>query len=389
MGLEPARLTELLLDSLNGHGPALLPLDPALPRPRLEAVVAAMRPASLRTPEGVTDLPEARGTGEDVALTVATSGSTGTPKGVELTAPALLSSARASLRRIGARAGDRWLCVLPHAHISGLLVLVRSLVAGTEPLVQPFGTEAALLAAEHHRPHVSLVPTQLRRLVDAGADLSHFGAVLVGGAAARPDLLAAARAAGGRVVTTYGMSETCGGCVYDGEPLDGVDVRLDGTGRILVGGPVLFAGYRLDAEATAAAVELGADGTRWLRTGDAGRFDDDGRLAVRGRLDDVVNTGGHKVVPAEVAALLLEMGSVADAAVVGRPDPEWGERVTAVVVPADPANPPGRDEIRAWVAARMPRYAAPHEVEFRTSLPRLTSGKTDLAALRGGPVQRD
>ncbi|WP_345555678.1 AMP-binding protein [Streptomonospora halophila] len=389
LGLEPALLTDLLRDSLNGHGPALLPLDPALPRPRLESVLAAMRPASLRTPEGVTELAGARSTGEDVALTIATSGSTGTPKGVELTAPALLASARASLRRIGARDGDRWLCVLPHAHISGLLVLVRSLVAGAEPLVQPFATETALLAADRHRPHVSLVPTQLHRLVDAGADLSRFGAVLVGGAAARPGLLAAARAAGGRVVTTYGMSETCGGCVYDGEPLDGVGVRLDDTGRILLGGPVLFAGYRLDAEATAAAVERDADGTRWLRTGDLGRFDGDGRLAVRGRLDDVVNTGGHKVVPAEVAALLMEMDSVADAAVVGRPDPEWGERVTAVVVPADPAAPPGLEEVRTWVGARMPRYAAPHEVEIRTSLPQLTSGKTDLAALRRGPVQRD
>ncbi|GAA4901524.1 AMP-binding protein [Streptomonospora salina] len=389
MGVEPAELTDLLDDSLQQRGPALLPLDPALPRPRLEAVLAAMRPSSLRTPEGVTALDGGSGTGEDTALTIATSGSTGAPKGVELPAPALLASARASLRRIGAADGDRWLCVLPHTHISGLLVLVRALAAGTEPVVEPFGPAAAARAAQRHRPHVSLVPTQLRRLVDAGCDLSAFGTILLGGAAAQPGLLEAARAAGGRVVTTYGMSETCGGCVYDGEPLEGVQVRLEDDGRILLGGRTLFAGYRRDPGATAEALVSGEDGAPWLRTGDLGGFDDRGRLAVRGRLDDVVNTGGHKVVPAEVAALVMRMDSVADAAVVGRPDPEWGERVAAVVVPVDPAAPPGLEEVRTWVARHLPRYAAPREVEIRSSLPLLTSGKPDLAALRWQAVERD
>ncbi|KIH96764.1 AMP-dependent synthetase [Streptomonospora alba] len=389
VGLEPAELTDLLSDALQERGPALLPLDPALPRPRLEAVLEAMRPASLRTPEGVTHLGGSRGTGEDIALTIATSGSTGTPKGVELPAPALLASARASLRRIGAAEGDRWLCVLPHAHISGLLVLVRALAAGTEPVVEPFEPAAAMRAAARHRPHVSLVPTQLRRLVDAGCDLSAFGTILVGGAAAQPHLLEAARVAGGRVVTTYGMSETSGGCVYDGEPLEGVHARLEDDGRILLGGPVLFSGYRLDPGATAVSLVPGEDGARWLRTSDLGRFDARGRLVVRGRLDDVVNTGGHKVVPGEVAALLMRLDSVADAAVVGRPDPEWGQRVTAVVVPADPAAPPGLEEVRAWVAQHLPRYAAPRELEIRSSLPLLTSGKPDLATLRAGAVERD
>ncbi|GAB3463872.1 o-succinylbenzoate--CoA ligase [Streptomonospora sediminis] len=389
LGLEPAHLTELLSESLRGHGPALLPLDPAAPRPRRDAVIEAMRPASLRTPEGVTPLDGARPTGDDIALTIATSGSTGTPKGVELPAAALQASAHASLRRIGAAEGDRWLCALPHAHISGLLVLARALAAGTEPLVEEFDPDSAMRTAARHRPHVSLVPTQLHRLLAAGADLSRFGTILVGGAAAHQELLSAARAAGGRVVTTYGMSETCGGCVYDGEPLEGVQVRIEPDGRILLGGDVVFAGYRLAPGATAEHLVRSADGTRWMRTSDLGRWDGEGRLVVRGRLDDVINTGGHKVVPGEVAALVTGLESVAEAAVVGRPDPEWGERVVAVVVPADPAAPPGLEEIRARVGERLPRYAAPRELEIRARMPLLASGKPDLAALRRAAQQRD
>jgi O-succinylbenzoic acid--CoA ligase len=184
-----ARLLDALPAALDGTGPALLPLDPALPRPRLAAQLEAFAPSVVETAEAsarhVTARP-APGVGEDTALVVATSGSTGRPKGTELGAAALLASARASLRRIGARPGERWLCCLPAFHIAGIQVLVRSLLAGTTPAVagrlEP-GTLAASGCA-----HVAVVPTQLRRLVDAGADLSPAATILLGGAAraARP-----------------------------------------------------------------------------------------------------------------------------------------------------------------------------------------------------------
>jgi O-succinylbenzoic acid--CoA ligase len=159
----------------------------------------------------------------------------------------------------------------------------------------------------------------------------------------------------------------------------------DGAGRILLSGPVLLGGYRLapGVRADPGALVTDADGTRWLRTNDLGRLDGDGRLSVLGRVDEVVNTGGHKVVPGQVNARLLEHPAVADSVVVGRPDPEWGERVSAVVVPADPDAPPSLEQLRSWVRERLPAYAAPRELEVRASLPVLASGKPDLVALRG------
>ncbi|PDP85305.1 AMP-dependent synthetase [Glycomyces fuscus] len=389
-GLAPEHLGDLLARALDGHGPALLPIPDGTPDARVEELLAAMRPASLRTPDGVAALDGAVPAGGDTALVITTSGSTGAPKGVELSAAALRSSARASVRRIGAAPGDAWLCVLPAGHISGIQVMTRALATGTRARHAAFSADAVAELARGLRPHVSLVPTQLRRLLAAGTDLSLFGTVLLGGAAADPALLREARAAGGRVVTTYGMSETCGGCVYDGVPLDGVRVRVDSpspgeAGRILLSGPVLLNGYRLapGVRADPGALVADGDGTRWLRTNDLGRLDGDGRLSVLGRVDEVVNTGGHKVVPGQVNARLLEHPAVADSVVVGRPDPEWGERVSAVVVPADPDAPPSLEQLRAWVRERLPAYAAPRELEVRERLPMLASGKPDLVALRG------
>ncbi|GAB3496715.1 o-succinylbenzoate--CoA ligase [Nocardiopsis coralliicola] len=384
LGLAPAELTDLLGAALDGTGPALLPLDPSLPEPRRRALLSALRPSSLRTPDGTEELAGGAPVPGETALVIATSGSTGTPKGAMLPASALLASARASRERIGAQDGDAWLCTLPTAHISGLQVVLRALVGGSAPAAVPFDPEAVAAAGRRHRPHVSLVPTQLRRLLDAGADLSSFRSVLLGGAAADPPLLAAAARAGANVVTTYGMSETCGGCVYSGVPLDGVQAALEADGRVRLSGPVVFSGYRGAPEATAESLVRDAAGRPWFRTGDLGTLGEDGRLAIRGRIDDVVNTGGHKVVAGEVAAALTALDAVADAAVVGRPDREWGERVTAVVVPADPSSPPTLAELRAAVAERLPRYAAPHTLELRERLPLLASGKHDLAALRDG-----
>ena len=378
MGLAAEHLAELLDAALDGRGPALLPIPADVPEPRRRVLLETMRPTSVRTPEGVAALADGVPVADGTALVIATSGSTGRPKGVELGSAALLASVRAATARIGARPGEPWLCVLPTAHISGLQVLLRARLLDAPVLHRPFDA-AAVAAAAAHRPHVSLVPTQLRRLLDAGADLSPFRTVLLGGAAADAGLLTAARTAGARVVTTYGMSETCGGCVYDGVPLDGVAVDLDEEGRVLLSGPVLFHGYRLRPDLTDRHL-VERDGRRWFRTSDLGVWEE-GRLRVRGRADDVINTGGHKVVAAEVAALLTRLDAVAEAAVVGRPDPEWGQRVTAVVVPADPAAPPTLEQIRDWVGAHLPRYAAPRELDLRAELPLLPSGKPDLRRL--------
>lgn len=382
------RLSEALAAALDGSGPAILPLDPGLPQSRLTALLGTLAPTAVETPDGIerwarahpppgADPGTVAGVPEEVAVVIATSGSTGQPKGVQLSAAALLHSARASLDRIGARPGERWLCPLPTSHIAGLGILVRSLAAGSDPVVaerlDPANADFAALGCAH----VSLVPTQLRRLLAAGADLTPLRTVLLGGAAIPPGLLESARAAGARVVTTYGMSETCGGCVYDGIPLTGVSARLNSTGRIEISGPVVFSGYRSDPALTAGVMNDG-----WFVTSDIGELDGAGRLTVRGRADDMINSGGEKVAPAEVAAVLETCPAVREAAVIGEPDPDWGERVTAVIVPADPQAPPALDDLRSWIRARMPAHAAPRTLILVPQIPLLPSGKPDRAALR-------
>ncbi|GII78869.1 O-succinylbenzoic acid--CoA ligase [Sphaerisporangium rufum] len=368
-------LFDLVRRALHDDGPAIVPLDPDLPAPALRDVLAAVRPTHLVTAEGTRTVPDGVPAGAGTAVVITTSGSTGPPKGVELSAAALSAAAAASLRRLSAGPGERWLCCLPPSHVSGLQVLVRSLLAGSEPLIHPGFSPAAVAAAG--ADHVSLVPTQLRRLIDHGADLSRFRTVLLGGAAAPPGLLAAARRAGGRVVTTYGMSETCGGCVYDGVPLDGVEVAAGpGDGRIMIRGPVLFTGYRLRPDLTAAARPDG-----WFRTADLGVVAG-GRLRVSGRADDVINTGGRKVTAGAVAGVLAGDPAVREAVVVGRPHPDWGEEVVAVVVPADPAAPPSLPGLRALVKAGLPAYAAPRALMVVDRLPLLPNGKPDIVQIR-------
>ncbi len=419
------RLVELLAAALDGSGPAILPLDASLPQARLAELITAFAPDTIEDTDGVTTARSAQkiGVAEGTAVIIGTSGSTGTPKGVELSAAALLHSARASLARVGARPGQRWLCCLPATHIAGIQVLVRSLVSGTEPVLATHAD--AETVAGSGCAHVSLVPVQLRRLLDApgrksdkSTPLAGFGSVLLGGAAAPQRLLDDARAAGVPVVTTYGMTETCGGCVYDGRPLDGVRVeirddndpssaRTAGRGRIWIGGPVLVSRYRWAGSGGSGGYG-GADsppvlgGSRGVappdgvpsspflfRTGDLGQLDGAGRLTVVGRADDVINTGGHKVVPGEVTAVLETCPGVGDVAVVGQSDAEWGERVIAVVVPADLANPPTLELLRLHVRSQLPRYAAPSRVVMVDAIPMLPSGKHDIARLKLDLLRRE
>ena len=400
------RLVELLAAALDGTGPAILPLDAGLSTGRLAEVVAALGPGSIEDAEGVTTVRSAHneGVAEGTAVVVRTSGSTGASKGVELSAAALRHSARASLDRLGAGPGERWLCCLPVTHVAGLQVLVRSLVSGTEPVLAERAD--AETVAGSGCAHVSLVPTQLHRLLGVlgsgpAKPLAGYSSVLLGGALAPASLLDAARAAGVPVVTTYGMSETCGGCVYDGVPLDGVRVEIrdddEAQGRIWISGPVLFSRYRRGGLGGKVSPQDRGDpggspprGNRaWFRTGDLGRLDSSGRLVVRGRADDIINTGGHKVVPGEVAAVLQTCPGVTDVAVVGQPDAEWGERVIAVVVPADPADPPALELLRLHVRERLPRYAAPSRVVMVDAVPMLPSGKHDIVRLRQELLRRE
>ncbi len=361
-------------------GGAALPLDPAAPDAVVGRILSALRPAALIQPRpgsgtAVRRLPGAQPVPPGTAFVVATSGTTGEPKGVELARAAVDHAVRASVERLGCEQGDRWLACLPMHHVAGLLVWLRSRLLGTDPVLHDtFNVDA--VAGETRARHVSLVPTMLARLLDAGADLSRFDSVLLGGAAAPPGLVARAREAGVPVVVSYGMTETCGGCVYDGVPLDGVEVNVEADGRIWLRGAVLMRGYRGRADLTTAMIHDG-----WLRTADVGRIDDDGRLEVLGRADDVIITGGENVAASAVARLLRHHPKVADAAVVGRPDDEWGQVVVAVCVPRDPADPPTLAELRAHVAASMPAHAAPRERWLVDALPRNDMGKLSATAL--------
>src|SRR3954451_22497623 len=258
--------------------------------------------------------------GDPGPAVVATSGSSGTPKQVVLSRDAVLASAKASAARLGG--SGAWLLALPSSYVAGLNVVVRSLVAGHRPVVLGEREPREAVIADGF---LSLVPTQLHRWLDSADDaaaLSRLAAVLVGGGPVDPSLKARARSTGIRLVATYGMAETCGGCVYDGLPLDGVGVAVAADGRVRLTGPMLFEGYLDDPTATA---EVLVDG--WFHTSDAGLLDEDDRLRVLGRVDDMVVSGGVNVPAAAVAARLREHPRVAAADVVGLPDPEWGHRV--------------------------------------------------------------
>lgn len=341
-----------------------------------------------RLPRPAAPLPDG------LAVVVATSGSTGTPKHALLTAEALTASATATHRALGGPGS--WLLAMPAHHIAGLQVLVRSVLAGTTPTVTDtsggFTTEAFRAAASRHalavgagtRRYTALVPTQVTRLLDddrARPELAAYDGVLVGAAATPPSLAERAADAGVTLVPTYGMSETSGGCVYAGLPLPVSRIRVE-DGRVLLGGATLASGY-LAGDPTAAFV-TDADGDRWFRTDDAGRLDDHGRLHVDGRLDDLLNTGGLKVSPRVVEdALLRHVPGLSQAVVVGVPDAEWGQVVSAAVVadrrPEGPA--PSLTEVRDALRNALPDHALPRRLLVVDAIPARGPGKPDRRAV--------
>ncbi len=321
---------------------AVLPLDPRLPAPARRAVLAAAHPTDDVEPGD--------------ALVMITSGTTGAPKAAVLTHDAIRASASATSARLQVDpTADHWLACLPLSHVGGLSVVTRALLTGTPLTVQSrFDAAAVEQAAVAGCTLTSVVPTALARI-----DAARFRAILVGGQAPPQDRPA-------NVVATYGMTETGSGIVYDGYPLDGVEIRIDEQGEIELRAPMTLRTYRDGTDPKS------PDG--WLPTGDMGELRD-GRLTVHGRRGDLIITGGENVWPAAVEAALVTHPGVREVAIGGRSDPEWGQRVVATVVPTDPGTPPLLEELRAWARETLPAYAAPREVVLAAELPRTTSGK--------------
>ncbi|GAA2750459.1 AMP-binding protein [Amnibacterium kyonggiense] len=366
---DPAPLIPAVRAALDGSGPAILPIAPGGD--------AAGVPRQVPLP---------------VAVVVRTSGSSGVPKSVALSAGALLASAAATESALGGP--GEWVLALPGHYIAGIQVIVRAIAAETEPVGLPAGpfTAAAFAAAvlglpADRRRCTALVPTQLHRVVEAAEAgdptvreaIRALDAVLIGGGRLPAELAERAAAVGVRVRRTYGASETAGGCVYDGVPLAGVDVRIV-DGEVQLAGPVLAEGYLGDPERTE-AVFVQDPGRRWYRTGDAGTWDGE-RLTITGRLDDVVITGGEKVSLGLVEQVVQSLPGLGAALVVRGSDPEWGE--VPVVVATAQAD---LESVRAAVRGSLGRAAAPRRLVVVPEIPLLASGKPDrvaLAALAAG-----
>jgi O-succinylbenzoic acid--CoA ligase len=360
---DAARVGEALEQALDPGAREALAVLPVQPQPWRERLAAAVQPR--------------RPVPDPVALVVPTSGSTGAPAGVLLSATALAHAADAVVERLGGPGA--WLLALPLTHMAGLMVLVRALrtsrpvvAVDTHAGFRPQPWAEAVAALPPGRAYASLVPTQLARLLEADPEpLRRLDAVLLGGAAAPSGLLRRAAEQGVRVVASYGMTETCGGCVLDGRPLPGVQVSTGAHGRLSVAGPTVAWGVRRGG------VDTPLHGR--LTTHDVGYWED-GRLRLRGRVDDVVNSGGVSVPLATVEALLHDHPDVREAAAVPVADPVWGVRVVAVAVARDPARPP--EDLRAFVHERAEPAFVPATVVWVDALPRPVPGKVDRAALR-------
>ena len=376
----------VLIHALMKTGAVLLPLSPKLsPGERQAAIDGNDVSVDLDDPSRLTrteaDMPLlGEHDMEDLHCRILTSGSTGSAHTVGLTYGNHLFSAMGSAFNIGVNPEDRWLCALPVSHISGLSIVMRSVIYGTTMVLQDrFETEGVRYAIEEQGVNViSMVSTMLLRLLEEGVDLTQPRAIMVGGGPVPQGALEEALSRGASVIQTYGLTETCSqvttlevkearrkvGSV--GRPLLTSHLRIQ-DGEILVQGP------------TVASEALDGDG--WLHTGDVGRIDDDGFLFVEGRTDEMIITGGENVSPSEVEDVLVRHPEIVEAAVVGRPDPEWQQAVTAVVVLSN-GSAISADQVREHCAASLASYKVPKRVEVVTELPRTASGKLHRSALR-------
>lgn len=376
--------------ALSGAGPAVLPLPDFDPSTGSGRARLNQRGPLVELVETAWEMVPQR-----VALVIETSGSTGAPKRVALSTDALLASAAASAAALGG--AGQWLLALPTHYIAGAQVLVRSIAAETEPVLLPGGSFDPRLFAEYAARldaplrFVSLVPVQLARVVEAAesdaavlAAARRFDRILVGGQATPPALIARAAELGLRVTRTYGSSETAGGCVYDGAPLHGTEIRIVG-GLIELGGPTLAEGY-LGDEARTAAAFIVSDGRRWYRTGDLGEIVDD-RLRVLGRSDNVIISGGEKISLDAVERALHTLPGFEGAVAVPVADAQWGQSIVVVREPLGGADAAANDldaelrAVREHVASALGNAARPRAVHTLGALPRLSSGKPDRIAL--------
>ncbi|PRB07809.1 acyl-CoA synthetase [Microbacterium sp. MYb72] len=331
---------------------------------------------------------------DGTAAVIATSGSSGIPKRVVLSGEALRSSAEATASRIGS---GRWLLALPATYVAGLQVLVRSVVAGTEPAVlegrfsaETFAqTTLSMLRTGEERLYTSLVPAQLATLLDAAdsipvrAALQAYRAILVGGQALPEPLRDRAGELGARLVRTYGSSETSGGCVYDGEPLDTVAVRSV-DGELHIAGPMLADGYLGDEELTARSFTRDEHGIRWYRTGDLGLVED-GIVRVHGRADNVIVSGGINISLDRVERIVRRVPGLSGAVVVGVADERWGEASVIVAARGEALRRSESEQLahaRDAVAEELGRHARPARLILVDELDVLTSGKPDRESIR-------
>ena len=384
--MHPRREQVVLFHALMKVGATLLPLSPRLTATERAAIVAAEEPTVDLDDAGELTQTEAdlpllgENDMDDVCARVLTSGSSGLPKPVGLTYGNFLWSAVGSGFNIGVDPDDRWLCCLPLSHISGLGIAMRSVIYGTTAVLHDgFDVDRAAAALEEDGiTVVSVVTTMLTRLLDAGADLSKPRAILVGGGPVPEEPLQEAIAKGATVVQTYGLTETCSQVTTlapedagrklgsAGRPLLTTHLRIL-DGEILVQGPTVAPGR--------------ADADGWLHTGDLGDIDEEGFLYVKDRIDDLIVSGGENVVPAEVEEVLLRHPEVADAAVVGREDPEWQQAVTAIVV-LEAGSDVSPDDLRRHCGESLAGFKVPKRVELVAALPRTPSGKLMRRALR-------
>jgi o-succinylbenzoate---CoA ligase len=366
------------------EGRAILPVNPAFTTAEITTLLERLRPTAVAHDRGQPDpspdgLPAPAGT----AAIVVTSGTEGASKGVELTRAGMEVMGRGYSAGLDAGPSDRWLLCLPLHHVASLGALARAYVTGVPYTVHDSLDleRVARSPRDEGTTIVSLVPTVMKRLLDAGAPLHEFRRVITGGAPCPPALRTRAEAAGVAVVDAYGLSETWGGFALDGRPIEGAQVRIgNGDDEILVRGPMLMRTYRLDPVRTASAVEH--DG--WFHTGDVGTFDG-GRVQVIDRLKDVVITGGVNVSPTEVEAVLVRHPDIADACVIGVPDAEWGEIVVAVVVPREGAPAPSLEELRAFGREELSGAKLPRATRTVDTIPRTASGKQLRRLLRDAP----